>query len=214
MPDIAPQLEDGYTRISNELLEAIIRHPFSRREFAIILAVIRKTYGFRKKFDDMTLTQLADATGIDLAHIHRTVRDLEAQNVLLKQQGKYGYLIGLSKNYRKWKRLPNQQPLAGSASDGCQKSKLRLPKEQPQKKDPKETTKGPLAAPTFWDVWVGIAGESKRSALGRLIRDHGEQAVAEAVAKVAIKRPADPTPYLIAMLNGHVEKVQVCYETH
>ena len=62
-----PQLEDGYVRIANELLEAIIRAPLSKRELMIVLAVVRKTYGYGKKTDDISLSQLAQMTGVDEA---------------------------------------------------------------------------------------------------------------------------------------------------
>lgn len=56
------------------------------------------------------------------------------------------------------------------------------------------------APPTVWDVWDGIAPGS-RSLLGKLIHDHSEQAVAEAIATVDRKRPADPVSYLRGVLN-------------
>ncbi len=137
----APQTEDGYTRIANELLEAIISFDFSKRELNVLLFVIRKTYGFGKKVDDMTLTQIANATRIDLAHVSRCVADLAGMNVLLKKQGRYGYILGINKDYGQWKALPKEQGVAETASEPCQKSNAILLKEQTQKKLPKETIK-------------------------------------------------------------------------
>lgn len=56
--------------------------------------------------------------------------------------------------------------------------------------------------PTVWDLWVSIAGEKSRSLLGKLIKQHGEESVAEAVAQVALKRPADPVSYLTGILRS------------
>jgi phage replication O-like protein O len=136
-----PQTEDGYTRIANELLEAIIRFDFSKRELNVLLLIIRKTYGFGKKVDDMTLTQIANATGINLANVSRCVADLANMNVLLKQQGRYGFILGINKDYGQWKVLPKRQGIAETASEPCRKSNLALPKEQTQKKLSKETIK-------------------------------------------------------------------------
>ena len=48
--DIAsPQVEDGHTRIANELLEAMCRAGFSARQWAVVMAVVRKTYGYGKR---------------------------------------------------------------------------------------------------------------------------------------------------------------------
>ena len=59
----------------------------------------------------------------------------------------------------------------------------------------------PPAALSVWDIWVSIAGESKRAVLGKLIKAHGEDAVAAAVAVVSTKRPAEPVSYLRAILT-------------
>ena len=48
----SPQIEDGYTKIANELLEAISKVNLSSYEFRVIMAIIRKTYGFNKKSDN------------------------------------------------------------------------------------------------------------------------------------------------------------------
>jgi len=45
----SPQLEKGHTRIANELLEEITIYPFTKAQLKVILVVIRKTYGWRKK---------------------------------------------------------------------------------------------------------------------------------------------------------------------
>ena len=97
-----PQLEDGYVRIANELLEAIIRAPLSKRELMIVLAVVRKTYGYGKKTDDISLSQLAQMTGVDRSNVSRAINDLAAAGVLSKRQGRYGQVLGLDKNYQKW----------------------------------------------------------------------------------------------------------------
>jgi len=149
----SPQIEDGYTRIANELLDAILSFSFSKRDMKVIFAVIRKTYGYNKKVDDMTLTQIADITKLSLANVSRTVSALEAQNVLLKQQGRHGYLIGINKNYRKWTGCQNGN-VAKMAIKGCQNGNKGLPKRQPQKTTPKDNPKreGSFAPPSLSEV--------------------------------------------------------------
>ncbi|MBL1293034.1 MAG: replication protein [Thiotrichales bacterium] len=98
----SPQVEDGFTSIANELLEAIIRFDFSKRQQKIVFAIIRKTYGFGKKSDDISLSQMHEMTGIAKGHCSLTVTELVTLRVLLKSQGKYGYLIELNKNYLDW----------------------------------------------------------------------------------------------------------------
>ena len=116
MPDGSPQLEDGYTRIANELYDAILLFPFSKRELLIVFLIIRQTYGFNKKFDDITMTQIAEKTGLSVPHVSVTVRDLCQKRVLLIQKGEYGKVIGLSKNYSKWKKPRKQRKVTKTVS--------------------------------------------------------------------------------------------------
>jgi len=78
-----PQIENGYTRIANELLEAIIKHPFSRREYAVLMCIIRCTYGFNKKEDAISGWQISEMTGIDRSHVSKTINELTKNNIIL-----------------------------------------------------------------------------------------------------------------------------------
>lgn len=124
-----PNLEDGYTRIANELLDAIISFGFSKREFAILFCVIRKTYGYNKKMDDLSLSQISRATKLDAGNISKAIKSLTDCKVLSKQQGKYGYLIGINKNYNEWSYCQNDK-VVKTTNRGCQNNNLGLLKQQ------------------------------------------------------------------------------------
>ena len=110
MASETPQVEDGFVRIANELFRAIRKAGLSKRELLVVMAVMQKTYGFNKKSDDMTMTQLADETDLALPHVSATVRDLHLKGVLSVEPGEYGKVIGVVKNYHAWKRdLPAQE---------------------------------------------------------------------------------------------------------
>ena len=98
----SPQLERGHTRIADELLEAITRFDFSKRQYKILLAVIRKTYGYQKKADVISSGQLADMTGLHSPHCRAAVKELSELGVLsIKKIGQY-QSIELIKDYEKW----------------------------------------------------------------------------------------------------------------
>ena len=44
-----PQLENGFTRIANEILEALSKAELSGSEFRLAIAILRFTYGMQKK---------------------------------------------------------------------------------------------------------------------------------------------------------------------
>jgi phage replication O-like protein O len=145
--EASPQLENGYTRLANELLDALLLAGLTARQWAVVMAVVRKTYGFNKKSDEIGLSQLSAITGIDKAHVSRAVRELEGLKVLTRESGTHGHRLGLNKRHAQWgvaksatplpnqQRLPEEQPgVAESATKGVAESAIRgLPNQQPQK---------------------------------------------------------------------------------
>ena len=96
------QLEDGYTRFANELLEAMLTARLSSRQWAVLIALARKTYGFNKKEDDIGLSQLAELTGLAKSHVSVTVRELEERRIINRRQGKFGHVMGINKAHKTW----------------------------------------------------------------------------------------------------------------
>ena len=139
---MSSEIKSGFTKIDNDLFEAILRYPFTKRELNIVLAVIRKTTGFNKRMDDLSLSQLGKMTGINESNISRTIRDLSINKVLLKQQGKYATNIGINSKYQEWRLLPNQQGGCRNNNTAIAKTTIKgLPKQQIQKKPPKDNIK-------------------------------------------------------------------------
>jgi phage replication O-like protein O len=99
-----PQLEDGYTRIANALYDAILLFPFSAREQKVVFTVIRKTYGYGKKEDDMSASQIGGMCGLARTHVTAALNSLAARNIITKRPGRFGSIIGIQKDHRKWIR--------------------------------------------------------------------------------------------------------------
>ncbi|HEX9058691.1 MAG TPA: replication protein, partial [Clostridia bacterium] len=57
------QLENGYTRLANEILNEIIKLPLSGTQFRIVLFVWRNSYGFQKKDCEFSESYIAKAIG-------------------------------------------------------------------------------------------------------------------------------------------------------
>jgi phage replication O-like protein O len=105
-------VEDGYTRIANELLEAILKQHFTQSEMSVLLAVIRKTYGYNKKEDDISASQIGKLIGTARENVTRTLNGLAAKNVINKRLGVSGSVIGIQKDYSQWgvKPAPEKKP--------------------------------------------------------------------------------------------------------
>lgn len=95
-------LDDGFTRIANELLEAVMRAGLSQHQLLVFMAVMRKTYGFNKKSDWVSNEQLSELTGI-LPHKCSAAKSVLVKRGILTQTGR---VIGINKAVSEWSSLP------------------------------------------------------------------------------------------------------------
>lgn len=58
----SPQKEHGYTAIANPILEHLVQAPILASELAVCLFIIRKTYGYQKTQDQISLSQFMEGT--------------------------------------------------------------------------------------------------------------------------------------------------------
>lgn len=95
-------LDDGFTRIANELLEAVMHAGLSQHQLLVFMAVMRKTYGFNKKSDWVSNEQLSELTGI-LPHKCSAAKSVLVKRGILTQAGR---VIGINKTVSEWSSLP------------------------------------------------------------------------------------------------------------
>jgi len=98
----SPQLEKGHTRIANELLEAIIAYPFTMAQLKVLLVVVRKTYGWRKKKAQISYGTISYLTGLNKRYVKKVVEQLVKDRVLLKEKNSSKNILGLNKRYLHW----------------------------------------------------------------------------------------------------------------
>lgn len=101
---VSPQLEDGHTRIANEILEHVPRCRLNGTQLRILLVVWRYTYGFRRKEHEFALSFLADATAASRSQVDREVTALIDRKVLEVVSGGSGRprVLRFNKNYAEW----------------------------------------------------------------------------------------------------------------
>ena len=102
-----PQLEDGHTRIANEILEQLVKTHLSSNQWQVLICIIRKTYGYQKKVDYIANSQICDATGLGKSVVSRVLRSLEDMQ-LISRQSKY---IGFKKDWERWQGLKEIVPV-------------------------------------------------------------------------------------------------------
>ncbi|MFC5550740.1 replication protein [Massilia aerilata] len=113
-----PQTENGFTMIANELLETILGSGFSLHEQSVILTVIRKTYGYGKKEDDMSAAQIGAMCGVARQHVTSALNALAARNVINKRPGRFGMIIGIQKDHRRWFSKAQLRSMTDSPESG------------------------------------------------------------------------------------------------
>lgn len=137
----SPQKENGYTAIANKIMEALasIRIPGEARQMLDV--ILRKTYGWNKKEDEISLSQFRKITGLTSPHLIRVRNKLLKMNIIaVAQKGNSGILTyRFQKDYTKWKSLPKKVTLPKKAISVAQKGNLALPK----KVDTKDTITKP-----------------------------------------------------------------------
>ncbi len=99
----SPQLENGYTKIANEILEALAKTQLSGYQSRVIFVIWRKLYGFHKKEDWIPISQIVEATNIHKAHISRTLKELIQRQIVTKIGNNK---VTFQKDYEKWVKLP------------------------------------------------------------------------------------------------------------
>ncbi len=103
-----PQLENGHTRIANELLEAMARYPFGGGELKVLLAIIRLTYGWNRSRHPIRQTTLTHLTQLDRRQVQRVLTALRAQGVLFRDRTTRPFTYQLNKAYQGWRDWPSE----------------------------------------------------------------------------------------------------------
>lgn len=79
----SPQKENGFTPIANEILDKLVNTPLLGAEYSVLFFVLRKTYGYQKKEDSISLTQFEKATGLSRPTVVKTLKNLIASGLLV-----------------------------------------------------------------------------------------------------------------------------------
>ena len=91
-------LDDGYVRLATMILEELAGGDFTKRQYKVILAVIRLTYGWNKPRDRIANSQISEITKLPVKRVSETRVQLLKMNVL----SSVGQHIGINKNVSEW----------------------------------------------------------------------------------------------------------------
>lgn len=190
-------IDDGYTRFANELLEAIASADLTARQLKVMLAYVRKTYGFNKKTDRIADEQIAQLTGLSRQNVNKAKKELISMNCLFMD----GNQIGVNREVSAWqfskclqvsnfvskletKNVSKLETLNVSKLETHKRHSLKTkeninkppisPKKTSQKFDPLETELPDWLSAETWLSWV-----TYRKEIGKSIKS--KQSVTQAI---------------------------------
>ena len=192
------QVENGnFTRIVNPLIEHLIQVPFKGCELAVAIFIIRKTYGFQKKQDEISLTQFQQGLKRSRQTIVTALKNLQLVNVArLVKRGSMkgdGNIWTINKYHNTWElvRLPklvrqNRKPSMTKAPN--------LVRPVIHTKETKEKTKESTAQSAEVSAVINLFKEvnpsyqrlfgmpPQRAAVERLLKTHGVDKLSSMIA--------------------------------
>jgi len=114
----SPQLENGYARIANEILEALAKYGLPKQEIQIVMVIFRHTYGYGKKTAYIKHKTFKDQTLMDKFQISRARKNLINRNIVIvdKNCNGLGLIYRFNKNYHTWQSLTKTTTLKKSTT--------------------------------------------------------------------------------------------------
>lgn len=122
----SPQIEEGYTAIANEILEHLYCRYLPPNQWQILLCILRKTYGYHKKFDYITNSQIIESTHLGKTVVSRALKSLKDANIIFRD----GKNIGLQKDWEQWKKLAVQLTKVSCAANKSYQSSQLSPSKK------------------------------------------------------------------------------------
>lgn len=105
-----PQLENGFTRIANEILERISTVPLNGTQFRILMVIWRYTYGFNRKEHELSQAFIAEASGLSERQVRRELKrlvEMKIINVVKEATFSSARVLAFNKYFDNW-QVTNQ----------------------------------------------------------------------------------------------------------
>lgn len=100
-----PQKENGYVPIANDVIDALTQTRISGEAMQVLFHIFRKTYGFNKKEDAISLNQFALATGLKKNSVCRALRKLKQLNLITQKGYSKAIIYRFNKDFDTWQPL-------------------------------------------------------------------------------------------------------------
>lgn len=144
-----PQLENGYLKLANELVEAYTRARIPGEAMQCLWVIIRKTYGFGKLEDRISISQFSQATGLKKQHAHRAISKLVELNLVTKKGDGISVKYRIVKDASLWKLSPKKD----TSPKKVELVPIKGDKASPKKGNTKESLKDTITKENIYSVF-------------------------------------------------------------
>jgi phage replication O-like protein O len=194
-----PQAENGHIDIANEIADALAGIRISGTEYQLIWVILRKTYGWHKKEDQISLSQFHEMTGLPKPHIIRYLKTLLHKKIITVAQndnGK-GNVYVFNKDFDKWVPLPKKITLHKMITSIAQNDNESLPKMVPTKENyTKETIQKKAPFPEWLPEETFFEYLSMRRKIRKPLQDKSFNRFFNALKKLCDETRASPEDIL------------------
>jgi phage replication O-like protein O len=156
----SPQVEGGYTRIANEIVEALARVNVPGEVMRILLIVLRKTYGFSKKEDAISLSQFCLLSGIKKPNCTRAIKKALGMRLIIRTDNGKVPTYRFNKDFDTWRSLSNEITLSKRITNVIRGDNKSLSARIPTKeiyKEKKETPSSQTYSPEVIELSTLLA---------------------------------------------------------
>ena len=93
-----------FTKIQNAVLDALCRYRIPGEEMQCLLVILRKTAGFGKKSDNISLSLFSELTGIKRQNVNRALKSLSSKKItcVIKKDDREVSNYAINFNYMEW----------------------------------------------------------------------------------------------------------------
>lgn len=223
---INPQAENGHIDINHENAEQFARLHLSGNEWQVLWVVLRKTWGWHKKEDSISLSQFEKMTGLSRPSVSEALNKLVGKKVLVVKKEPYINIYVFNKLYSEW-IVPKKVLVGFSVSTSRENGKTLVPKKElklvPKKehtKEKKETiTKETITKDigTFLQMFSQVnpsyknlfKNKTERACASRLLEQYGMDKITNLMGQLPsiIQKPYAPsitTPYQLEIKMGQL----------
>ena len=94
----SPQLDEGYTRLANSIIEAIMLRDFTKRQRKILDMIFRLSYGCNKKVAIIPHQRDFELVGVYESDVQEQLAWLETSKIIIRNGPEYAF----NKDFDQW----------------------------------------------------------------------------------------------------------------